>query len=76
MSTAGSGQTVEALILEVLRETGRDLTPEEVEAALTERSGQKIGTLEVREAIWRLIVAKSAVLTPRRTIRAPDAPAA
>jgi hypothetical protein len=64
-------QRIDSILLEVLQESGHEMTTEDLERELAERGHGQFGRFEVRESIWRLIVERSVVLTPQRTIKAP-----
>jgi hypothetical protein len=73
MPDTGDERALDAAILELLRESDRELTPDEVESSLAEHTGQQVDTFSVRRAIWRLVLHKQAVLTSQRTVRASRA---
>lgn len=71
MANADNKLQLENAILELLRESGQEFTADELEKKLVERYCQEINPREVREAIWRLVADRQAVLTPRRAVKVP-----
>jgi hypothetical protein len=70
MSNVSDEQLLDEAILQALKNSGRDVSIEDLRAMLAERLSQDVDKYAVRESVWRLIAGKLAALTPRRTIRA------
>jgi hypothetical protein len=70
MPDKGSERLLDAIILELLQAAGAEMTYRELERRVAERLEQGVDTSALRQAIWRLIADRSAILTPQRTLRA------
>ena len=68
-STDNGRKRIDKLILEVLQETEGELTAKDLEIALSAK-GEAADPHAIRDAIWRLIADREAVLTPQRTLKA------
>jgi hypothetical protein len=71
--TATNDEPLDDAILAILRERPGEVSPDDLEAALTARLGGPADTFAVRRAIWRLSMQKKLIVTMSRRIRGVEA---
>lgn len=70
MPENGNEVVLDRVILDLLQSSSKELTPDEVEVGLVDRTGHKVDTFAVRRAIWRLVLRGEAIVTPQRSVKA------